>query len=152
MNSYLKALDLESVLLSMGCMMALFCVLGALMTRAFNRLEVKYATTQRPAVKTSYGHLFLFAAVFLVMGFAPYFAKVNDIGRTPKEILRGEILEVDHVGGADLLRINTSNNRLIKVVRPKGSAWPTTPGPVKVEIFHHAGTEYVNNVQAQLGV
>lgn len=146
MESYLKALDLESVLVSMGCMMAFMCVCMALMTRAFNRLSLKYAITQK-SEQAPYGHLFVLAAVFLVMGFAPYMAKVHAINRTPKEVLRGEILEVDSVGGADLLRITTSDNQLIKVVRPKGAAWPTVPGPVHVELFRYAGAQYVSNVQ-----
>ena len=76
-------------------------------------------------------------------------AKVNALNRTPKEVLQGEILEVDSVGGSQLLRISTSNNRLIKVVRPTASSWPTTPGPVQVELFRHGGREFVNDVQSQ---
>ena len=149
MDSYLKAFDTESALLSIGVMMAVGCVVMAYGTRAMNRLEAKFATAERPAKPTSYGHLFWLGAMFLAMGGLPYIAKVNDLNRTPREVLQGEILEVDSVGGSQLLRISTSNNRLIKVVRPTASSWPTTPGPVQVELFHHGGREFVNDVQSQ---
>jgi hypothetical protein len=149
MDSYIKALDLESALVSVGCMMALVCIAQAIVTRAFYKLELKFATKDHPLKKPSYGHLVWFGAMFMVLGAAPYIAKVRDIDRTPKEVIQGEIVEVDTVAGEALLRISTANNRLIKVVRPKSSSWPTTVGPVQVELFHHAGQEFVSQVKSQ---
>jgi hypothetical protein len=149
METYLKALDLESFLLSIGCMMALVCVGLAFMTRTFYKLELKFASKDQPPKKPSYGYLLWFGAVFMLMGVLPYNAKVRDLNRTPKEVIQGEIVEVDTVAGEALLRISTANNRLIKVVRPRSSSWPTTVGPVQVELFHHAGQEFVSKVKSQ---
>jgi hypothetical protein len=130
-------------------MMALVCVGQALFVRAFYKLELKFATKDHLPKKPSYGHLVWFGAMFLVLGAAPYVAKVRDLDRTPKEVIQGEIVEVDTVAGEELLRISTANNRLIKVVRPRSSSWPTTTGPVQVELFQHAGREFVSKVHRQ---
>ena len=110
---------------------------------------IRWHNKENPTKPLSYGCFFWFGAMFLVMGFLPVGLKSWDLNRTPKEVLQGEILEVNSVGDSQLLRISTSDNRVIKVVRSQESRWPATPGPVQVEFFHHHGREFVSKVKRQ---
>ena len=147
METYLKALDLESSLLVFGMMMATLLVLGMFIQRSGEELKVRLSRGETPEKPKLQLHLAVLAALFLVMGILPYTRKVNDIARTPKVVVEGSITEVDTVDGHALLRIETTDRKLIKVLRPRGSAWPTTTGPVNVEIFNHAGTTFISDVQ-----
>lgn len=146
METYLKALDLESTLLVFGIMMASLLVFGMFIQRWGEELKAKLSRGETPEKPKLQLHLVVLAALFLVMGIAPYVQKVNDIARTPKVVVEGSITEVDTVDGHALLRIETTDRKLIKVLRPRGSTWPTTPGPVTVELFNHAGTSFINDV------
>jgi hypothetical protein len=147
METYLKAIDLESSLLVFGMMMATLLVVGMFIQRWGEELKAKLSlppTQEKPKLQL---HMAGLAALFVLMGVIPYAKKVNDIARTPKVVVEGSITEVDTVDGHALLRIETVDRKLIKVLRPRGSAWPTTPGPVNVELFNHAGSTFISDVQ-----
>lgn len=76
---------------------------------------------------------------------------VFDIANGPKETIEGTISEVDKLDGHTLLRIETAERGVIKVIRPALSKWPVNRGPVLIQLVDMGGIDAVYAVESKPG-
>lgn len=76
---------------------------------------------------------------------------VFDVANGPKVTIEGTISEVDKLDGHTLLRIETADRGVIKVIRPGLSKWPVNRGPVLIQLVDMGGIDLVYAIESKPG-